>query len=153
MQASFLPQTLGEWLTVAVGIVGVLASSWALAVRTIRGPLQSEIAGHREHLNDRLQHQGERIGRVEASSDRTAAKVESNDRQLETLHLQVTAMYEQHGRFEAKFDELRKVLEERKDQRYRDHQEVLQRLTAIETEVRVGDTLKEALIALARREV
>lgn len=146
IQSDFLPKSLSAWLGVLVTISGILSASWALALRTIRKPLMDE-------MQAKFQAQGQRIGAMESASERLSGKVEGNDRQLERLHLQVTSMSEQYGRFEAKFDALRITLEERKDERHRENREIAERLTAIETKMEIFDQIGAILRTISEKRV
>ncbi len=137
MQGSFLPTSLNEWLALAASAGGLLFSSWALAVRTIRGPLEAAMEDEKDHRVESFKAQGERIGGVESKLDINSANIENTDRRLDRIELEGMAMREQYGRVELRLDEIRDLLDTRKDVRHQEHLEIVQRLTAMETRLGV----------------
>lgn len=91
-QNDFLPESLTGWTGLLIQSITLLGMATALAVRYVRGPLETRIQSLVGHVDSKMQEHGTRIGRVETHCAENDVKINEVDRSSERLHLEFMTM-------------------------------------------------------------
>ena len=125
----FFPSTLDGWLGLFLTAVTVIGTAFGLIYRALVKPLADDLQRHKHD-------HGERMGRTEQTIAGNASKIESLDRQLDRLHIQLTGISEQFGRMEVGQKTLETTLFRFHEERVAEDRRTGERLVAIETQMK-----------------
>lgn len=139
----FLPDSLSEWLGVVVQFVGTLVIVVTFALRHIRKPLQEE-------FDRRFAGHGERLGTAESNDAAGKAAIESHERQLERLHLQLGMAQETQGRHDERLERVLMKLEQHERERLNEDRQISVQLARLEEQMKIMGPLAQALISIAK---
>jgi chromosome segregation ATPase len=139
----FLPDSLSEWLGVVVQFVGTMVIVVTFVLRHIRKPLQEE-------FDRRFAHHGERLGTAESNDAAGKAAIESHERQLERLHLQLSMATETQGRHDERLERVLMKLEQHERERLNEDRQISVQLARLEEQMKIMGPLAQALISIAK---
>jgi len=143
MDASFLPSSLSGWLGLVVQFVVTVAAVLAFVLRNIRRPLQEE-------FDRRFSSHGERIGTLDSGLAANSAARESQERQLERLHLQLGMAQETQGRHDERLERVLMKLEQHERERLNEDRQISVQLARLEEQMTIMRPLAQALISIAQ---
>jgi chromosome segregation ATPase len=143
MDTSFFPSSLSGWLGLVVQFVVTVAAVLAFVLRTIRRPLQEE-------FDRRFSSHGERLGVLDSGLAANSAARESQERQLERLHLQLGMAQETQGRHDERLERVLMKLEQHERERLQEDRQIGEQLARLQEQMSIMRPLAEALISIAR---
>jgi hypothetical protein len=141
METGFLPDTLGEWLSVVLTICGTISATAALIWKIMKQPLETELNGV-----------GARLNKVDETVTRNQQDILNLQRQHETEVFYRTAHAERMSKIELLIDRLEQIISTQRDQAGREDKAIGERLAGIEAKMDVFIPLTKALESIARSE-
>lgn len=143
MNPTFLPDSLSEWFGLVVQFVVTVAAVLAFVLKMIRRPLQEE-------FDRRFVNHGERLGVLDNGVAANTAARESQERQLERLHLQLGMAQETQGRHDERLERVLMKLEQHERERLQEDRQISVQLARLEEQMTIMRPLAQALIAIAQ---
>lgn len=133
------PKAATDWLDLGWKLALVVGAVLGFALRSIRGPLVTQINGL-----------GGRLGYVESDLTTVKESVRNLERASELHAFQMSANSERMGAAQARTDRLEEMLLAQRQADSREDSEIKQRLAGIEAKIDVFGEMSEALVAIAR---
>jgi hypothetical protein len=141
MDPGFLPDSMGEWLSVIVTICGTISATAALIWRIVKQPLEIELNGL-----------GKRQNLTEQTVTRNQQDISNLQREYEREVFYRTAHAERMSKMELMIDRLEQIVSNQRDSSGREDKVIGERLAAIEAKMQIFEPLTRALESIAKSE-